>query len=96
MIQGPRPGHREPAGERYHRVERVCGEFRRSLRLPQGIDREQITADYQAGVLSVTLPKNREQAARKIQIRSQSPVTAESSAAQVPQAEQHDSQPQSS
>lgn len=96
MIQGTRPGHRESPSQRYHRVERVCGEFRRSLRLPQGIDREQITADYQAGVLSVTLPKNREQAARKIQIRSQSTVAAESSAAPVPSAEQHDSQPQSS
>ncbi len=97
VIHGTRQGIQELQRERYHRVERVFGEFRRSVRLPRGVDREQISADYRDGVLSVTLPKNREKAARKIQIRSQGTVASESSEAQrfdanVPQPEQQDSQ----
>jgi|GEM_PF-893157 len=101
VIYGTRHGVQESQGERFHRVERVFGEFRRSLRLPRGIAREQISADYHDGVLSVILPKNSEQAARKIQIRAQNAVGSETSAAATidggaSQAEQPGGEPSSS
>lgn len=96
VIHGTRQGVQESQGERYHRVERVFGEFRRSVQLPRGVDREQIAADYQDGVLSVTLPKTRDKATRKIQIRTAHTVAATTAEAPVPQAEQQDTQPQSS
>jgi len=97
VIHGTRQQVQESQGERFHRVERVFGAFRRSLRLPRGVDRDQISADYQDGVLTVTLPKTSEKVARKIQIRSRSEADSQpSTAGKAPQAEQSESQPQAS
>ncbi|TCD47366.1 Hsp20/alpha crystallin family protein [Chlorobium sp. N1] len=41
----------------YHRVERSYGSFSRSFNLGEIIDQENIGADFQNGVLHVTLPK---------------------------------------
>lgn len=43
--------------ETYSRVERAYGAFRRSFRLPVSVDEENIHAEFQLGVLKVTLPK---------------------------------------
>ncbi len=69
VIHGNRQATSEAQDDRFYRVERWHGEFRRSLRLPRSVDREQIAADYQDGVLSVWLPKSKAAAARKISIR---------------------------
>ena len=45
----------EEAG--YRHVERYHGSFRRSLRIPEGVDGEAIEAAYKNGVLRVTVPK---------------------------------------
>ncbi len=58
-------------GERYHRVERTFGEFRRSVRLPRDVQRDNIAAEYTDGVLHVELPKAQPKSARKIEIRGQ-------------------------
>ncbi len=70
VIRGSRSSAAETDGERYHRVERWFGEFRRSVRLPRTVDRESIVADYSDGVLTVTLPKVKAAATRKISIRA--------------------------
>ena len=41
----------------YRHVERYHGSFRRSLRIPEGVDGEAIEASYKNGVLRVTVPK---------------------------------------
>ena len=51
---------------RYQRRERGVGEFSRTVILPDKVDADRISADLQAGVLTVRLPKS--EAARPKQI----------------------------
>ena len=54
--------------EQYHRQERGFGSFRRSFTLPQTVDASRVTAAYQDGVLTVTLPRREESRPRQIQV----------------------------
>ncbi len=53
------------------RTERPTGRFLRKFTLPEVVDREQITADYKDGVLTLHLPKRREQPPRRVEIKVQ-------------------------
>jgi HSP20 family protein len=55
---------------RVYAAERVHGAFERSIRLPEFVDGERIAADFDHGVLTVTIPKAQAAQARKIEIRS--------------------------
>lgn len=57
IIQGERKGEDEVKDEDYYRMERFSGSFYRRLPLPDGVDADQITADYTDGVLEVHVPK---------------------------------------
>ena len=59
--------HKESDGSK-RRVERVFGEFRRAVQLPKTVDQESIVADYENGVLTITLPKAKKAGARRIEI----------------------------
>src|SRR5581483_8780887 len=64
---------REPAAEpaeRVHRSERLYGEFERTFTLPASVDAAKITAAYDAGVLTVTLPKAEHARPRQIPIEA--------------------------
>jgi HSP20 family protein len=51
-------GTRLQASERnYYRLERLYGRFARQLRLPSTVAREEIRAEFDAGILIITLPK---------------------------------------
>jgi len=52
-----------------HRMERPQGKFNRSFGLPPAIDPEQIQAEYKDGVLSVHLPKRKEQKPPTVKIK---------------------------
>lgn len=54
--------------QRRYRSERWQGRFVRSFTLPQGIDGSNISADYEDGVLTVTLPKPEEAKPKTIEI----------------------------
>ena len=56
------------AGEELHRSERAYGAFARSFTLPTSVDATRVEANYEAGVLTVTLPKREEAKARAIQV----------------------------
>lgn len=43
--------------ENYHRIERRYGTFERSLKLPCKVNRDEIEATYQKGVLRIVMPK---------------------------------------
>ena len=62
---------------RVYASERVSGSFERSIRLPEFVDGEQISADFTNGLLTVTVPKAQAAQARRIEIRSQSGHTAQ-------------------
>ena len=60
----------EKEGEvRVHMAERVGGEFERSVRLPEHVDSEKITAEFRNGVVLLTVPKAQAAQARKIHIK---------------------------
>jgi HSP20 family protein len=69
-ISGRREESRDEKDKQVVRRERRYGSFSRSIPLPRGVDPEQIEADYQDGVLEVSIPMPAEEEGKKIQIRS--------------------------
>jgi HSP20 family protein len=67
-ISGERKAQQQERKGGYVRVERATGSFRRSLRLPEGVDAEAITAGFDRGVLEVSVPKPEQPKPRKVQI----------------------------
>jgi HSP20 family protein len=67
-VSGERKAESEEKGEGYHRVERAFGGFSRSLTLPQGVDADQIKAEFDKGVLQVTIPKPADAKPTRVQI----------------------------
>ncbi len=57
---------------KFHLVERSFGSFRRSFTLPRTIRAEGITAEFDNGLLIVTLPKADEALSRKIEVSRRS------------------------
>jgi HSP20 family protein len=56
-IKGERKFEKEEKGKGFHRMERSYGAFVRYFTVPETVDAEHVKADYQAGVLTITLPK---------------------------------------
>lgn len=69
-IKGERKASAVDEGASYHRRERSCGTFSRSVNLPQVIDANKIVASYKLGVLELTLPKAEEAKPRKVSIEA--------------------------
>ncbi len=67
-IEGERKAATASQGEKYHRIERGSGAFRRSFTLPSTVDAAHVSAGYQDGVLTVTLPRREETRPRQIQV----------------------------
>ena len=67
-LRGERKFEKTDETDNYHRVERSYGSFTRSFTLPQTVSAEGATAEYNNGVLRVTLPKREETKARRIQV----------------------------
>ncbi len=67
-LRGERKFEKTEESDNYHRVERSYGSFTRSFTLPQTVSAESATAEYNNGVLRVTLPKREETKARRIQV----------------------------
>jgi HSP20 family protein len=68
-------GSREAAplkeGESYHRQERQCGRFSRSLQLPFHVDADKVAATYEKGILSITMPRSEAEKPRKISVKGE-------------------------
>lgn len=67
-ISGERNSESEDRTAGYHRVERMTGSFRRSVRLPEGVDAAAIAASFDRGVLEVSVPKPEAPKPRAVQI----------------------------
>jgi HSP20 family protein len=77
-VSGERKAEHETSKEGYHRVERAFGSFSRSLTLPEGVDAEAVTANFDRGVLEIRIPKPEQRKPRKISIGlGDSPKTIE-------------------
>ena len=66
-IEGERQFDRT-AHEQFHRAERGYGAFLRSFTLPANVDASKVTATYQDGVLTITLPRREDAKPRQIQV----------------------------
>ncbi len=67
-ISGERKTEHEDKHEGYYRIERATGAFRRMLTLPEGVDADAVTANFENGVLEVRIPKPVEAKPRRVQI----------------------------
>ncbi|MBC7362543.1 MAG: Hsp20/alpha crystallin family protein [Candidatus Aminicenantes bacterium] len=76
-LKGERKFEKETKEENYHRIERAYGSFFRSFSLPNYIDQEKISAEYENGLLRIHMPKKAEVKPRKVKIVK--PQTAEKS-----------------
>jgi HSP20 family protein len=61
------PGEVKP--EAFHRSERATGKFVRSIELPVEVDENTVKADYQNGLLVVTLPKTEKARPKQINVQ---------------------------
>ncbi len=69
-IRGERKEEKEEGGpdKQYHRVERYTGSFSRSVVLPSSVNEGEAAAEFNDGVLKVTIPKTEDSRPRKIKI----------------------------
>ena len=69
-ISGETKSEQEKEGERYHLRERRYGSFSRSISLPTSVKGDEIEASYDAGVLTLHIPKAEEARAKRIAVQS--------------------------
>ena len=69
-LRGERKTETEKEGRTFHRMERSYGQFVRSFTLPNNVDRENIKARFNNGLLEIELPKREEAKPRQIKIGS--------------------------
>jgi HSP20 family protein len=75
-IRGERKFEKKVSEENYLRVERAYGTFSRSFSLANTVNSEAIKADYQNGVLTLTIPKREEAKPKQIKVNVVSPAVA--------------------
>ena len=67
-IRGERKFDKDVQQENYLRVERAYGSFARSFTLANTVNSEAIQADYQNGVLTLSIPKKEEAKPKQIKV----------------------------
>ena len=70
VVSGNRIATSVVEGASAHRVERLSGDFSRSIQLPKQLDAEKIEARFENGVLHVVLPKQSKPTPRTIEIKT--------------------------
>ena len=79
-IRGERKFEKKVNEENYLRVERAFGSFSRSFSLANTVNSEAIKADYQNGVLTLTIPKREEAKPKQIKVNVGAPAVAAAAA----------------
>lgn len=68
-ISGERKAEHESDEKGWHRIERSFGSFSRTLTLPEGIDPDAVTAEFDRGVLNIRIPKPEQVKPRRIEVK---------------------------
>ena len=79
-IRGERKFEKNVNQENYLRVERAYGSFARSFTLANTVNSEAIKADYQNGVLTLSIPKKEEAKPKQIKVNVGTPAMAAAAA----------------
>lgn len=69
-VSGERKSEHEERQRGWYRVERSFGRFSRSLSLPEGVDADAVSAQFDKGVLEVRIPKPAERKPRRVAIKA--------------------------
>jgi HSP20 family protein len=69
-INGTRSPEDLPEEAQYHRRERYCADFSRSVQLPYTVDTNQVEASVENGVLTITLPRAEAEKPRQIEVKT--------------------------
>ena len=64
-ISGERKFSKEKKESNFRSIETQYGQFKRSFTLPENVDGQKIQAQYESGILVVTLPKDEKKALRQ-------------------------------
>ena len=75
-IRGERKFENKVNEENYLRIERSYGSFSRSFSLANSVNSDAIRADYQNGVLTLSIPKREEAKPKQIRINVEKPAIA--------------------
>ena len=76
-VHGERKFEKEEKEENFHRVERQYGSFTRSFTLPSTVDPDQVRANYDKGILRISLAKKAEAKPKQIKVNVGSERTLE-------------------
>jgi len=68
LIQGERKFEKEEKEENFHRIERRYGAFTRTFKLPNTLDSEKVEANYEKGILKITIGKKAEAKPKQIKV----------------------------
>jgi HSP20 family protein len=79
-IRGERKFEKKVDENNYLRVERAYGSFTRSFSLANTVNAEAIKADYQNGVLTLSIPKREEAKPKQIKVNVGAPAVAAAAA----------------
>jgi HSP20 family protein len=77
-IRGERKFEKKVNEDNYLRVERAYGSFARSFTLANTVNSDAIKAEYQNGVLTLTIPKKEEAKPKQIKVNVATPAMAAS------------------
>jgi len=69
QIEGERKFEKEDKGKTYHRVESNYGSFKRSFTLPDHVNKDEVEAQFEDGILHLFLPKTEKLTPRSIEIK---------------------------
>src|SRR5437667_2752879 len=76
-VHGERKFEKDEKEENYRRIERSYGSFTRSFTLPNTVDPEQVHANYDKGVLKISMAKKAEAKPKQIKVNVGSEKTLE-------------------
>jgi len=69
-LDGEKKAASEEKGESYCHSETRCGLFHRSIALPEGIDTENVDAQYANGILTLRMKKTQAASAKRIEVKT--------------------------
>jgi HSP20 family protein len=76
IIKGERKAESEVEEDDYYYCERSYGSFSRSIAIPSNVDAQKIEANYEDGVLEVSLPKTSKVKPKKISVSAKKKAKA--------------------
>jgi HSP20 family protein len=72
IVTGERREEKEDKHEGYITRERIIGRFARSFMLPEGVDSDEVHAEFENGVLRIRVPRPQEAQPKQIEIEQES------------------------